>query len=186
MRYTIEVDERGKVKRVKQGKSVFYYVDDKADNKTTLVTKDWLLENERFVTNLSISKTYPYVVNDRYEKAIKVIKNDIRQKIANNRFDARGTYDLVLLNPLMLVYKLPANPTVTTCWDYIKSLEEYVVGVYTDCLDQAISEEMGRGKNVYMKKDGAQRWVFSSTAPMSEEHENAQKITSAIEVISNI
>lgn len=186
MHYTLKETENGNALKIKQDNSYFYYIQDEINKKTLVVDKNWIIKNRKFISNCSMSsRKYIYTVDDRFVKALKIIEKNLLKNIVSNKFDAKGAYDIIVLKPLIPVYDIRAKSNVTFCWDYIKSLGEDPVEVYTKCLDKLINRKRAEGQNFYMRKEGYRQMLFMSDTEEIVD-ENTIKVMNAADVMNNL
>lgn len=180
MRYKLEVDNNGKLRKEGTGSGASYYVWD-FDGTTGIVSKGWVKQNISYISNATLARDgRVYAVADRFEKACFIIQKDmIRQMGLLAGLDVKSNYRVAGENHLEKSYELPTQASSQQAWKYIYHFGVDNQKVYLNNLNDVLGVHM-IGKQLwllsaedtlrlYSNKQLAERYAWKCKSPRIEE-----------------
>lgn len=143
MRYMIEVKDE----KLHQDKGYYYVMS--SDGGRGVVDKGWIRKNIDYISNASMCRNRIYMVKDKFERAVEIIKRDmVRRMKSKNGFDFYTEYKLMSHEQdIVPLTKLPAKATARQAWDFISHY-----GVDKDIIFKGCLMDIQREHNCVVSK----------------------------------
>ena len=129
-------------KKIKQNTKAFYTVEGD-DGSTSIVPKKWVVENKRYISNISFGGSSIYVIKYEYDRAIELVIERMVQKMEAypeglNIYSSH--YMAVVNQSVEEVTKFRKALSDVDVWNFLRGYDIDTQKIYVDCLKEAIGK----------------------------------------------
>lgn len=141
-----------------------YYYAVSMNGKNSLVDAKWVKSNKDYISNVGVSGNRIYKIQDKYDKAVEIIKRYIRKSMTTSSgLDVSGDFKMLQFNNCNhKPQKLDRKSTIADSCNLLAFYGEDVSGLYMSLAKIEINRAIEKNGRIYIVVNHVEAFDFTS------------------------
>jgi len=126
-----------------------YYAIDQLTGQEEVVSKNWILQNHQYITNISVNRGSVYPVMDTFEIAVKRINQYYEDNLLKNYgLNISAIHRIILYPKYDTIYKTTLDSNIKQLIDYLKTMKvptPAIESLHQNIINRLVAKYKGNG-----------------------------------------